>query len=245
MSIAAASLVRFSSASEPTDDVSTTGGAIDTTSRPELTQFTGAARLSLTSDGTDTRSVTIDYRDATGALLQEVLALTSAVEKLSTATMSRIERISIATTDAARTVTLRQGTGGTIIGTITPNEKTRHIRFRNSASAGTQKIRYEKSFWRNGDATLTLLSPSVLLTADPAAKIRIGVAATYGDTATIANRLTAPAGITFVDDNIAPTMPSGGIAAGGAIGVWEEQTLAINDVAQTSTFTEQLSGQST
>jgi hypothetical protein len=245
MAIAAASLVRFSSASEPTDDISTTGGAIAVTSRPELTQFTAAAKLSLTSDGSDVRSATVDYRDATGALLQEVIVLTSAVEKLSTATMSRIERVALSATDVARTVTLKQGTGGTTIGTITPNETTRHIRFRNSASAASQKIRYEKDFWRNGDGALTLLSPSVLLTADPAVKIRIGVATAYGDTVSVANRLTSPAGITFVDDGVAPTMPSGGIAAGSAIGVWIEQTLAINDVAQTSTYTTQLSGQST
>jgi len=245
MSIAAASLVRFSSANEPTDDVSTTGGAIDTTSRPELTQFTAAAKLALISDGADVRNATITGRDAAGNVISETKALTNAVEVLSTNTYERIQSVVLSAGDAARTVTLKQGTGGTTIGTITPNEKTRHIRFRNSASAGTQKIRYEKDFWRNGDGALALLSPSVVLTADPAAKIRIGVAATYGDTATIANRLTAPAGITFVDDGVTPTMPTGSIAAGSAIGVWIEETLAINDTAQKSTYTTQLSGQST
>jgi hypothetical protein len=245
MSITAAEIVRFSSANEVTDDVSLVGGALSATSRPELTQFTAPAKLSMTSDGADVRTATITGRDAAGNIVTETTALTGAVEKLSTNTYERIESVVLSAIDAARTVTLRQGTAGTIITTIAPSETTRHIRFRNSASAATQQDRYERDNVRNGDATNTLLSPLVQLTADPAGKIKIGVPSVFGDSQTSANRKTAPAGITFVDDNISPTMPSGGIAAGSYVGVWINQTLAPNDVAQKSSYTLTITGQTT
>lgn len=246
-SIVAAELVRFSSANEPTDDTSTTGGAIATTSRPELTQLSANAVIAAVSDGADTRNLTIVARNAAGAIVQETKAMNGSTEILfnTISTVERIESATLASGDASRTVTIKQGSGGATLATITPNETTRHIRFRNSASAPTQQIRYEKDFWRNGNATNTLLGPDVRLTADPAAKIRIGVATAYDDTVTITNRKTAPAGITFVDDNVQPTLPAGGIAAGSRIGVWIEQTLAANDVAQKSTYTTLISGQTT
>ena len=57
MSIAASDLILYDSANTPTDDTSTSGGAIDATSRPVMTQFTSGAKLSLTSDGVRHRPV--------------------------------------------------------------------------------------------------------------------------------------------------------------------------------------------
>jgi hypothetical protein len=248
MPVVAGDLVRYSSANEVTDDTSTVGGAIVTTSRPELTQLSANAVIAAISDGADTRTLTVAARKADGTLVTEAKALTGAVEILFNVngTVERIESAVLGATDAARTVTLRQGAGGATIGTITPNETTRHIRFRNAASAAGIQDRYEKDNVRNGNATNALLSPLVQLTADPAARIKIGVATTFSDTVTSANRKTAPAGITFVDDNISPTMPTGSIAAaGGYVGVWINQSLPANDVAQKSTYTLTVTGLTT
>jgi hypothetical protein len=247
MSVVAADLVRFSSANEVTDDVTTVGGAISATSRPELTQLSANAVIAAISDGADVRNLTIAARKADGSLVTETKALTGAVEITFAVngTVERIESAVLGATDAARTVTLRQGAGGAAIGTILPNETTRHIRFRNAASAASIQDRYEKDFIRNNNGVNALLSPLVQLTADPAARIKIGVATTFGDTVTSANRKTAPAGITFVDDNISPTMPTGSLAAGGNLGVWINQTLPANDTAQRSTYTLTVSGLTT
>ena len=72
---------------------------------------------------------------------------------------------------------------------------------------------------------------------DTAQNVRI-----WGDTATITNRVTAPAGVTFVDDNVAQNVPTNALASAETIGVWWEENLPANDFAHRTTFTSQLSG---
>ena len=121
MSITAAELILYGVASIPIDDASTTGGAIDLTVRPVFTQFGSSAKLSLTSDGTDTRLVDVVGRLASGAIATETVTLTNAVEVLSVNTYERIESVKAQTTSASRTVTLKQGAGGSTIATIPVN----------------------------------------------------------------------------------------------------------------------------
>src|SRR4051812_42040991 len=119
MSIISTDLIFYGSASIPTDDVSTSGGAIDTTSRAALTQFSAAAKLALVSDGADTRTAAIVGRLADGTIATEAaLALNGATEVLSVNTYERIHSVTLSATSGARTVTLKQGSGGTSIGTI-------------------------------------------------------------------------------------------------------------------------------
>jgi hypothetical protein len=143
MPVVAADLVRYSSANEVTDDTSTVGGAIVTTSRPELTQLSANAVIAAISDGADTRNLTVIARKADGTLVTETKALTGAVEILFNVngTVERIES---------------------------------------------------------------------------------------------------------VDDNVSPTMPTGSLAAaGGYVGVWINQSLPSNDVAQKSTYTLTVTGLTT
>lgn len=243
MSITAAELIAYASANLPTDDVSTTGGAIDATRRPVFTQFSSSAKVSLTSDGTDTRNVTITGRDATGAVVSEVVALTSAVEVLSVNTYERLQSVNIASSSGTRTVTVKQGAGGTTITTIPVNEVGFYMLFQNAASSTTgSKLRYEKFFIKNTDSTLTLTSSVMQGTADPAAVTSWGCAPSVSDSATVANRLSAPASVTFVAVSVAQNVPGGNIAAAAAIGIWVLQTLATNNAAVRNTFTTQLTG---
>jgi hypothetical protein len=246
MPIAQASLELWSSANDAAliDDVSTTGGARSTVARPTLDQFTANAVVALISDGTDTRNVTITGRTAAGAIATETLALTSAVEKLGAQVWERIHSVVAASADGARTITIRQGSGGTTRGTITPNETTRHIDFQRAASAAAGRAYYAKHFWRNGDGALQLNAATVTLTTDPSAKVKIALAAAKGDSATVANRLTSP-GLTFSDDGVALSVPTGALAAGETIGMWTELTLASNDAPLKSSYTAQLAGTST
>jgi hypothetical protein len=143
-------------------------------------------------------------------------------------------------------VTVKQGSGGATRATIGVNETSRTAFFRQSASDSGIKIRYEKEFWKNTHGSLTLTSAKVTLTADPDSRIRIGLAPSINDSATVTNRLTAPSSVTFSDDNIDLTVPGGGnLAAADAIGTWVEQNLPANDPVHKTTYTTQLAGQTT
>lgn len=246
MSIVATDLIAYSVASIPTDDVSTTGGAIDITRRPVFTQFTSNAVVALISDGTDVRVATIVGRDATGAVVTENVTLTNAVEVLSVNTYERIQSINLASSSGTRTVTVKQGSGGTTVTTIPINEVGFHMMFQNAASAVATQTRYEKMFWKNTNATLTLTSSTMTLTVDASTKINIGIETSLGGTDTVTNRLTAPSGPTYVGVGTAQALPSSGnLAAGSTIAVWVRQSLASNDVAQKNSFTTQLAGNTT
>ena len=241
MSIVAADLIAHGSASRPEDDSATSGGAIDLTHRPELTQLTANSVIAAVSDGADVRTLTVTGRDATGAIDTEALILTGAVEVVGAKTFERILKLELSAPDASRTVTVTQGSAGPTRATITPNETDRSGMFLKSASEASPVERYEKFFWKNTHATLTLNDAEVELTADPAAKIKIALATAKDDTVSTSNRKTSP-GLTFSDDGVALAVPGSSLAAAEAIGVWVEQSLIADDAAQKTTFTTQLSG---
>lgn len=245
MSILSTDLQQWSPANVPTADTTTTGGAISTTGRPTLTQWAANNVAQVVSDGADTRTVTITGRLTTGVVDTEALVLNGTTAVTGAKTWERVLSAVIGATDAARTVSVKEGAGGTVRATIGPNETTRHILFQQSSSTTAIRNYYEKVFWKNANGSLSLLSAQVTLTADPSAKITIGLATAVNDSATVANRLTAPAGVSFVDDNVAQNVPGTNLAAGAAIGVWINLTLAANDTALKSSFTTQLAGQTT
>jgi hypothetical protein len=242
MPIAPSDLQFWSSASIPTDDTSPSGGAISTTKRPALDPFSAAAQVALVSDGADTRSVTVVGRNAAGAIISEVKALNGATEVLTTASFRDVHSVTLDATSATRTVTVRQSSGGTIRATIPPNEDGRHSMFQRSASESGAVDRYEKEFARNAHGSLTLNDAKIKLTSDPASKITVGCATAVNDSGTVANRKTAPAGVTFVDDNVSQSVPGGALAAGDRIGIWVKQSLGAAAGAFRDTFTIELSG---
>lgn len=250
MSISASELIAYASADLPTDDVSTTGGAIDLTRRPVFTDLTANSSVDIVSDGTDTRNVTITGRGTNGSVIQETLALNNTSTVDGANTYERIEKVEAATTSSTRTITVIQHSTSATISTIPPTEIGFYRMFRNSASStsGTSN-RYEKFFYYNSDASLNLLSASVTLTASPGNDanhtIQIGLSTAQNDTGTVTNRTTAPAGVTFVGLNTAQNVPGTDLGSTSEIGVWVEQTLAANASALKSTFTTQLAGSST
>lgn len=244
MSILATELLLMSSANMPESDATTSGGAISTTSRPSLTQWAANNVAQVVSDGADTRTVTITGRLTTGAIDTEALVLNGTTPVTGAKTWERVLKAVIGATSGTRTVLVKEAAGGTTRATIGINEDTARILFYDSASGAGILIRYEKVFWKNTNGTLTLNAAAIKLTADPAARIRVGCAATKGDSGSVANRTTSP-GVTFVDDNVSQSIPTGALAAGETIGVWVEQNLPANDPANKSTFTLELSGTTT
>lgn len=245
MPILPAELIAFLPASVPTNDTGTSGGAIDTTGRPAFTQWSANAVAAAISDGADVRNLTLTGRLITGVIDTEVLVLTGAVEVVGAKVWERLLSAVLSAGDAARTVSVRQGSGGTVRATLTPNETARRIMFYDSTSEAAEAVRHEKEHLKNTHATLALTNAEVKLTADPSARIMIGVAAAKGDSVSVANRKAVPGGITFVDDNIAAAVPSGNLGAGESIGVWIKQALPGSDPAAKTTYTLALSGQTT
>lgn len=245
MSIVAADLIACLPVNIVNDDAHLSGGMAEPVlaMRPGYTQWSAPAVMAVVSTSAgDVNDLLISGRTADGAYVQETITLTGLVEKLSTTVWERILDFQY-NTIAAGAISIKQGSGGTLRYTIPIGEKGASALFKKSFSSSSILIRYDKIFFKNLHATITLQSSTVTLTADPDARIRMGVHTSYNDSAGIANRLTAPAGITFVDDSVAQNLPlSGAFAAGSKIGVWLEENLPAGDGPHKSTFTIQLSG---
>lgn len=242
MPIIADDLIPYSSAGVPEDDTTLTGGAIDLENSPYIVQLSGNSVVAVISDGADVRTATITGRVPAGDVQTEVLTLNGAVEEVGVKTFERVLKIVLSATDGSRTVLAKEGSGGSVIATIDPDHTTRHIMFQQSASESGSVDRYEKLFWKNTHGTITLTEATMELTADPASKIEMGVAASKDDSATIANRKAVPGGIAFVDDNVQQDVPNQELLTTEAIGVWIKQSLGAADAAQKSTFTTELAG---
>lgn len=243
MSIANTDLVYYASANMPEDDTTTSGGAINTAVRLVFTQLTANALVAAVSNGADTRTLNVNGRVPAGSISSEAIVLTGATEKVGTVTFERLLRVLLSATAADRTVTVRQGAGGATIATIPPNETGFRITFYKAASHPTSaRTIYEKGFFRNNHATLTLNDAVVQLFADPSGKIMMGLAPSKNDSGSVANRLTAPSGVTFVDDGVNQNVPGGLLAASEHIGIWIEASLLAGDSAAKSSYTVQISG---
>lgn len=244
MSIVTGELLNYLAASMPETDAATSGGAIDTAGRPTLTQWAAPNIAQVVSDGADTRTVTVTGRNAAGAIVADAIVLNGAVPVSGVVTFERVLKV-VTTTSASRIVTVKEAAAGTTRGTIGLNETSLRILFYDSASSTGITIRYEKLFWKNTNGSLTLTNSTITLTADPSARIRVGCDTAVDATVSVANRLTAPGSVVFVDDSVAQTVPGSNIAAGSRIGVWIELNLPANDPAAKSTFTTQLAGTTT
>jgi hypothetical protein len=244
MPIVAADLQAFQSANMPEADSTTSGGAIATAGKIEITDIAATDNVEVLSDGADTRTINIYGRNAAGAIINEAIVLNGTTPVTSANQYERILKVTI-TSDGTRTATVRRATGDTLICTLEPNITSQRRLFYDSTSESGITIRYEKAFYKNAHGTLTLTSATVKLTSDPAARYRIGGAPSVDDTATATNRKTAPASVTFVDDNVAQSVPTGQLTAGQAIGVWHEQNLPANDPAHKNSVTVELAGSTT
>lgn len=251
MSIVASELILYSAASRPQDDSSTTGGAIDATYRPMDNEFSGNAIAQVVSDGADTRTVRVVGRLVSGVIDQEDIVLngTTPVSGAKTWQYLLLAFIQTGGSSGTRTVSIKEGAGGTVRHQILPNEIGGQRLFYGAVSSTSPVTRYEKLFFKNTNGSLALTTAAIKLTADPSSRIRVGCAPSVGDSATVANRLSAPASVSFVDDNVSQSVPGGSVASGSAIGVWAEQALlapgSVPDGAFKSSFTVQLSGQTT
>lgn len=245
MPITSAELKAYASLNMPENDTGVSGGGIDVNTLIEFTDMAAndTVRAVSTAAG-DTMVCSVTGRTAAGAIVTDAITLAGTTPVAGTTVFERILKVSLASAPAGAVTVERNVTPFTDI-VVIPIGKTGVRRmFYNSSSQATATVLYEKIFFKNENATLTLTAAKTKLTADPSTKIKIANAAAVNDTVSVANRLTVPAG-TFVDDNVDAAVPGDALAAGAAIGVWAEFSLAAGNAPIRSTFTVELRGTTT
>lgn len=272
MPIAQSDLRLYASLNMPENDVTVSGGGIDTATKVEFSDIAATDTVqALSSSASDiTQTITVTGRDATGAIVTAGPTTLTGVTAvlISTQTFERILKI-VMSAAAIGTVTIRRTTGSTTIATLEPaggaipaNITRVRRMFYDSASAAAITNRYEKVFLRQGHATLTLNSSLVQLVSEtpaggPSKNMLIALAVSKGDTNSVTNRTTAPVGTVlsnaagtgsggiFVDDGIDLTVPSatpGQMLAGEHIGVWVNLVLGASAAPSKGTGSIRLAG---
>lgn len=249
MPVAAADLVQFASANMPDSDSGTSGGAIDTLRRVDFTQLAADDDIEVIStSASDTQNCTIEARKADGTIVSETLALTGTTARIfsGNAVVERILKVELASA-AVGTITVRRSVAGATVRAIPVGERGFMALFRKVASdPATQKDYYSKVFIKNTHATLALTSATIKQNADPDARITHLPAAANDDTASVANRVTAPGAADTLDpDTFDDTDKSiGSLGAGIARGVWLQLRLPAGDAPHRTTYTLEITGQS-
>jgi len=247
MPILAAELKTYQSTNMPENDITASGGAINTAGTVDelILAANDTLRAASSVAGDTTQTITITGRNAAGAIVSQAVALTGTTQvALATNTFERIMKV-VLSASAAGTVTVYRSNGTTVVVTMAPGITSVRRMFYDSASESGVTIRYEKIFKKNTHATLTLTNAQLTLTADTQNRYRLAVATSLDDSVSVAHRKTVPGGLTFVDDAVAQNVPTGMLPAGAALGVWVEENLPVNDPAFKNTITTQLSGTTT
>lgn len=250
MSVTAAEIIYYGSASMPEDSSTTCGGAIDTTtyvipdSASLFNTLNDTVNYVSSNSGDTTQTVTTYGRNSAGSIVSETKSLNGTTPVAGTTTFERLLKIVISASHAG-TVTVTRNTGGTTIGTLPTGILTLRRPFYNvssDASGGSSRDYYEKLFSKNTDSTLALLAAQVAETANPSGKITFALATSVNDSESTANNLTAPASVSSFNTTT-KNVPGTDLAGGSAIGIWLKLTLAAGDTADKSTVTLQTTGQ--
>ena len=243
MSITSAELKCYGSADMPENDTDPAGGAIATTVKVEFTDISPSGKVEALFDaGSDTMNLTITGRDATGAIVTEVHAMNGTnVVSFTTNTLERILKVVLASV-STHTLTIRKASAGGDLITMEAGITTVRRPFYGAAAPvdGSASY-YEKVFLKNTNGSLTLTGSIVIEEADPSGKVTFGLESALDDTNTVANRLTAPGGMTFNSSN-KNVVNSQNLTAGSAQGVWLCLTLAYTDGPAKTSYTLRLQG---
>lgn len=96
----------------------------DDAAQGNMTAWGANAVVALVSSGADTRTASIYGVDSGGAPVKEDVTLTGTVEVVSLATFSKVHAVKLSAESGSATVTVAQGSGGTVRGTVGPNRET-------------------------------------------------------------------------------------------------------------------------
>ena len=252
MSVVATDIIVYGSASMPDDDTATNiGGAIDTSVRVVFTDIAATDQVEIVSDnaGDTTQTVTIYGRNAAGELINDAMSLNGTTVVLSTETFERILKIVVSAAHTG-TITVRDQDTDTAIATVESGVLQIRRPCYNAAaeaSGGAERKYYEKLFFKNTHATLSLTAATIIEQADPSGKMAFALESSLSGSDTNGsgnNRQVAPSGYTFnsTTKNVANSQNH---TAGAGQGTWVELTLAAGSAAANTSFTLRESGTTT
>ncbi len=242
MPIAASDIKVFGSATMPDDDtVNNIGGAISTAIKVDFTDIpaSGLVEMSSSSLADTTQTVTITGRNPAGEIVSETKTLNGTTWVGFTTTFERILKVVMSAT-AGGTITIRKQTTLETLVTIEPGITQVRRPFYNAVApaTGTRKY-YEKVFFKNTHASLTLTQAQIIEQSDPSGKIAFALENVLDGSSTNGagnNRQVAPAGYVFdsATKNVANIQNH---TSGKAQGVWLEMTLTSTDTPMKTTYT--------
>jgi hypothetical protein len=181
---------------QPTNSALSIGLGIDNSNDSDATQgnmvaMSANAQIALISSGADTRTVTLKGLDASSNPISETVTLNGTTEVLSTNTFSKLYLAYASATDANNTITIKQGSGGSTLGTIGPN-----------------KISSFLWFGKKVDNTQTIVNAEGGDASSYSTGIKVGDIA-IGSNIGIWCRLMVPAGASAVGNNTAAIQSQG------------------------------------
>lgn len=237
-------LVFYGPESSPLDDISVAGGDINLKISIMTTVDLGnATRLKLVSSSAlDVQVVTIYGLGYNGTRLVEQITLVGTTPVYGFQTFQSILDISIPT-DAVGTITIKDYTGVTTLYTIAIGKRRLTSLFKYAFSYEVEDgvVRYEKLFIKNTSVN-DLINAIVNLDLDSASNLTIGVDPSFNSSLSIADRLTAPVGVEFVE--LDELIELGDLVGGDYIGIWLKQTLEANELPTDSSFDVNIYGDS-
>lgn len=258
MPVAQADLTVTGCANHPEDDTSTAGGAIDKTIKMDFTDVAAADTLDiLSSAAADTsRSYLVEGKDSAGANVSETLTTNAGDGTTPVLGAQTFERVNeLAKTGGAAntgTITIRRSSTGPTVASLLPSasspsgaeeEDTRKF-WLNLTSAVTDSY-YEKGFYYQESGT-TLTDANIQLSdaSDPAGTdLLVGLEGTLDDSNTATNRLTAPGGVSFSDNQIDVAVAnSQNHTSGSGQGTWLQNDITAGASAGKFTFNLQETG---
>lgn len=249
MGVVASDIIVYGSANMPESDSTTSGGAIDATTKIVFTDIAATDKVTVLSSsaGDTTQTVTVTGRDSTGQIQTDALSLNGTTRVIGVQNFERILKIVVSASHAGTiTVTRNDAATYTSIATLETGVLTVRRLFYDSAanaSGGATKNFYEKVFIKNTNATTALTNATVEEFADPTTNITFDLESSKGGSNSTTNRVTAPAsGMLGTFNSSTKNVPTNALSSGEYIGVWLNLTLTAGTAATKSTYTLRANG---
>jgi hypothetical protein len=251
MSVQATDIIIYNSLNMPDADGVAAGGAIDPLRRPDFTQMVANDGIEAASSnaGDTTQTLTVEGRNASGNVVSETKTLTGTTV-ITFSVLGTVERILKAELSATclGSVTVRRLSVGPTVRVIPAGERGFLCFLRKGSSDPSLVINYySKIFVKNTNGVNALQQTTFKQFADPDARITHLPANVADDSASVANRQTAPNAANTLDPDVFDDTDKlvGSLSPGSAWGVWLRAQLPSADTAHRTTYTLETTGQST
>jgi hypothetical protein len=240
MAVVAADFVAYGAASQALDEDSAVGGAIDLTIGIMAGVILNAReKLAVVSDNAgDTQDIIIRGRAYDGYEIEERLTVNGTTSVLGRAEFYRILDL-VLTTAATGIITISKQSDASSVQTIAATMTRMTTLFKFAYTSEKQRItRYDKFFLKNTNGADNLQNAKVRVYYDPFRRMEVGLDAAKDSSTSIANRRTAPSGITFSEFDEYVDVPDDDLDSGESIGVWLKQTAYATESTSRPTATE-------